>query len=395
MTPNSLIRRLLLAAMVLAGPAWVFAPLLAHLDDHETRGVPSDERESGRRWLSRLKKAIEDESYDRTSAHGKLLLPGAAHAMKDALESIEDLPDVVRVRLAGRLETFTDDDTRELMHVLGPALDRVTEDDWSALVASGARGLVRALGDPFARVATGAEWVKSMSEGLTEGFAAVDVRKLPGDLVLVHPEKTSLASATNAATALRRRGSRGALLDLRGLAGGDLQFARALIAGALRRDTRVGERSGPTLTTSPEPILAGSGDVDLEIPIVTLVDGTTAGAAELVAGALRRAATASLIVGAGTRGLPLLTENVDLAAEKRLVTGRGWVGGLVLSTSAFRFTDGVDLMGRGLQPDVRVAGESAPSDDPAHDAILARGVLVLLAQLDIDPSTIPEYRDLK
>ena len=109
---------------------------------------------------------------------------------------------------------------------------------------------------------------------------------------------------------LLTRGARGLILDLRGNGGGWVTSAQEMIgrfvpdnAGpALYRDLDLEENGD----LASEPIIAG-GETAFEIPLAVLIDGGTASAAEIVAGAIRDYER-GVLVGTNTFGKGLVQQ---------------------------------------------------------------------------------------
>jgi carboxyl-terminal processing protease len=143
---------------------------------------------------------------------------------------------------------------------------------------------------------------------------------------------------------LQRRGARGLILDLRGNPGGFLDEAVAVASVFLQQGTvailvgREGRRS--RLDASP-------GGFKFTGPVVVLVDGRTASAAEMVAGALADAGRP--VVGKRTFGKGTVQE------LRRLP------GGAVLQLTVARYLtpSGASVEGRGILPQVEVETEEA------------------------------------
>ncbi|MCS6970300.1 MAG: S41 family peptidase [Planctomycetota bacterium] len=151
------------------------------------------------------------------------------------------------------------------------------------------------------------------------------------------------ATASAVRRALQRPGLRAVILDLRGCTGGSLQAAVEIAAGWLPPGSGVIEQVGrnPALqrvwTATVEPLP--------DVPLVVLIDGDTASAAEVLALALRRQRRAPLI-GAPSAGkwtmqqLFLLPDN----------------SGIVLTVARLQPPGGPALSGP-LQPDLPVPQE--------------------------------------
>jgi carboxyl-terminal processing protease len=157
----------------------------------------------------------------------------------------------------------------------------------------------------------------------------------------------------DAAADLRERGASGLVLDLRGNPGGLLseavETASAFLNGGdvvtyTRRDER------------PQHLDA-VGHGDATTPLVVLVDGSTASAAEVVAGALQDRGRA-VVVGTRTFGKGTVQE------PHRLPDGSS----LALTVARYTLPSGRSVEGVGIEPDIEVT-------DPSAD--LSRAVEVL------------------
>lgn len=147
---------------------------------------------------------------------------------------------------------------------------------------------------------------------------------------------------------LEKSGVRGLILDLRGNPGG-------LLSEALDVSSRL-VPLGPVLQVQGRPgkaqVYYGSGP-GITYPIVVLVDGNSASAAEILAGALRDRLKAPL-VGSRTFGKGSIQTVIDLPK-----------GGLKVTTASYLTPGGSVIEGTGLLPDVEVEfsqpGEPWPS----------------------------------
>lgn len=161
---------------------------------------------------------------------------------------------------------------------------------------------------------------------------------------------------------LAREGARQLVIDVRETAEGSLdtgfEAARLFVSsGALVvREEQAGTR---------ETFRAGGGDGTLRQPLVLLVDGGTAGAAELFATGLTANDRAE-VIGRRTRGRTALQKLVNLPNGS----------GLWLSWAQFLTPSGTPIHGRGLEPDVVVdepvvpLGTTPPDEDPVLDRAL-------------------------
>jgi len=146
----------------------------------------------------------------------------------------------------------------------------------------------------------------------------------------------------------------GLVLDLREDPGGLVSEALGVAGVFLPEGTDVVTTQG---RHSPRRTLRTSkGGVDLEIPLVVLVDRNSASSSEIVAGALRDADRAEL-VGERTFGKALVQ------STRLLRDG----GALKLTTARYLTPSGYDLAERGLPPDVRAVDDPATEPDEALD----------------------------
>ena len=167
------------------------------------------------------------------------------------------------------------------------------------------------------------------------------------------------AQMTTTVAELAREGARQLVIDVRAAAEGSLDTgldaARLFVSsGALVvREEQAGAR---------ETFRAGGGDGTLRQPLVLLVDGGTAGAAELFATALTANDRAE-VIGRRTRGRTALQKLVNLPNGS----------GLWLSWAQFLTPSGTPIHGQGLEPDVVVdepvvpLGTTPPDEDPVLD----------------------------
>lgn len=141
--------------------------------------------------------------------------------------------------------------------------------------------------------------------------------------------------------ALEGKGLHGLILDLRDNRGGRLEEAQAIAEIFLPPGTIIGwERSG---TEHPLPRVA-KGEAPHPYPLVVLINGGTASAAEVLAGGLKQHGRAVLI-GQPTAGKGTIQTAFPL--------GRGYV--LWLTTGEYLLPDQHRLTG-GLKPDLMLSG---------------------------------------
>lgn len=144
----------------------------------------------------------------------------------------------------------------------------------------------------------------------------------------------------------RQRGLTGVVLDLRGNPGGLLSEGVALAGDFLS--------GGPVVTlygrSIPTQVLDAPLGGDLSTPLVVLVDGGTASAAEVVAGALQDRGRA-VLVGSRTFGKGSVQEPIQLSDGSAIE----------VTVAHYRTPDGQNLEGVGLQPDIVVPASADPS----------------------------------
>lgn len=189
---------------------------------------------------------------------------------------------------------------------------------------------------------------------------------------------TTVADLDAAIEEIRARGSTGVILDLRGNGGGWVVAARQTLgrfinpsAGpAMFEDTSV---DGEGMTEMP--IEAADGITQIDLPMVVLIDGGTASAAEIVAGAMKDYNRATIIGEAsfGKGSVQRIYEFSDGSTMR--VTVAEW-----FTPSRGR------IQSEGIRPDMEVA---PTGQDPASDPILESGVQYLNSTIN-GPEASPE-----
>jgi carboxyl-terminal processing protease len=152
----------------------------------------------------------------------------------------------------------------------------------------------------------------------------------------------SRGSAAQSAVAVRRltkQGAKALVLDLRGNPGGLLDQAVGIVSLFLPAGSSVVSLTG---AHKPLRILYTRGHANSTIPLAVLVDGASASASEVVAGALKDHGRAS-VIGEPTYGKSLIQEIV------RLPSGAA----LKLTVARYLTPAGVDISRNGVQPDIR------------------------------------------
>ena len=155
-------------------------------------------------------------------------------------------------------------------------------------------------------------------------------------------------------------GRRQLILDLRGNPGGFVTAARDIVSQFLADGTIFWEQDAQGNQTETR-VEAGGAATDPAIRLVVLVDGGSASASEIVAGALQDRGRAT-IVGSTTFGKGTVQQWTQLEGDH---------GGFRLTIARWLTPNKTWVHGKGIQPDVVVAAEpDQPGDDPALDAAL-------------------------
>ncbi len=186
--------------------------------------------------------------------------------------------------------------------------------------------------------------------------SSVEGRLLPGPVAYVRLSNFSEGAADRVVRAVRRldreargrgQGLRGVLLDLRGNPGGLVQEAVSLVDAFLARGEVLSIRGrGGRLLERFEAHRAGTLP---RRPLVVLVDGGSASASEIVAGALQDHGRA-LLVGERTFGKGSVQHLMELADGSALK----------LTVARYHTPSGRDIQAAGIVPDFRV--ERLPED---------------------------------
>ncbi|MGL6071592.1 S41 family peptidase [Craterilacuibacter sp.] len=193
---------------------------------------------------------------------------------------------------------------------------------------------------------------------------SVKSRMLEPDYGYVRVAQFQEHSAENLAQALtqlykdNKTPLKGVVLDLRDDPGGLLNGAVGVSAAFLPKNTLVVYTEGRTddakmrLTATPENYLARGGRDYLaglpaevkKVPLVVLVNGGSASASEIVAGALQDHKRA-IIIGTQTFGKGSVQSVLPLGSE----------GGIKLTTARYFTPNGRSIQAKGITPDVEVA----------------------------------------
>jgi carboxyl-terminal processing protease len=157
-------------------------------------------------------------------------------------------------------------------------------------------------------------------------------------------------------------GQKYVILDLRGNLGGYVDSAEKIASEFIASGTLAYQQDANG-TTTPVDASAGGRATDRSIKVVVLVDGNTASAAEIIAGALQARGRA-ILIGSKTYGKGVVQEWLPLSNN---------FGGIHLTIARWLTPDKVWIQGKGLLPDVPIDSTNARAGtDPVLDAGLAQ-----------------------
>ncbi|HET8639751.1 MAG TPA: S41 family peptidase [Solirubrobacterales bacterium] len=188
-----------------------------------------------------------------------------------------------------------------------------------------------------------------------------DGRKL-GYVRLATFSEGAHAAVRHAVEKVEKKGAEGVLLDLRGNGGGLLEEAVLTASVFLPKDELVVTTRSRTEGNSAYRTVGGNLP---ERPVAVLIDRNTASAAEILTAALADDAKAP-VVGTRSYGKGVFQQEVGLSNG----------GALKLTTGEYFTPKGVNLAGKGIQPDIHV--RDLP--DTPMDEALERALGVLAAQ---------------
>lgn len=157
-------------------------------------------------------------------------------------------------------------------------------------------------------------------------------------------------------------GAEGIVLDIRDNGGG--LFSESIdVASVFVEDGLI------TTYRSPEQELEyeAKGDAFEDVPLVVLVNGNTASASEIVAGALQDNDRA-IVVGSTTFGKGSVQEVIPLSDASALK----------LTTAAYLTPDGTNINGDGIEPDVEVPGNQ-PGVQKSRAVEILKGIVLSAA----------------
>lgn len=175
---------------------------------------------------------------------------------------------------------------------------------------------------------------------ITNPSVESEIKDRVGVLTIRRFDSETVSSARRAAEEFKRRNVKGVIVDLRGNGGGYLSAAQDVASIWLSDKVIVSERRGDEvqqeLRSRRSTILEG-------VPTVVLVDGTSASASEIVAGALQDY-DAAHILGETTFGKGTVQKLVDL--------GRG--AELKVTIARWYTPNGTNISREGIKPDQEV-----------------------------------------
>jgi carboxyl-terminal processing protease len=205
----------------------------------------------------------------------------------------------------------------------------------------------------------------------------VDTKTLAnGQVAYIHVDGVNGPASSQfdlALTAALAAGQRNVIIDLRGNLGGYVADAVKIASEFLPSGT-IAYQEDASGNMSEVPATSGGRATNESVHVVVLVDGNTASAAEIIAGALQSHGRAKLI-GAKTYGKGVVQEWLPLSNN---------FGGIHLTVARWLTPDKVWIQGKGLLPDVPIDSTNARA---GTDLVLDAG----LAQLGFppEPSTSP------
>ena len=193
----------------------------------------------------------------------------------------------------------------------------------------------------------------------------IDTKTLAdGQVAYIHidginqPASSQFDIAISAAVAAGRHN---VIVDLRGNLGGYVTDAEKIASEFIPSGTLAWQQDAAGTLTEVTATPGGHA-TDPSIHVVVLVDGNTASAAEILAGALQSRGRAKLI-GTKTYGKGVVQEWLPLSNN---------FGGIHLTIARWLTPDKVWIQGKGLQPDIPIDSSNARAGtDPVLDAGLA------------------------
>lgn len=194
---------------------------------------------------------------------------------------------------------------------------------------------------------------------------SVEFQLKPGGIgyILIRNFQTStVQELDNALTTLVKSEIKALVLDLRGNSGGIFPSAVEVARRFLPNGVIV---STQTLDPKQNVTYYSQNAAALTLPLVVMVDGNTASAAEILAGALKENGRAKL-VGLPTYGKGCIQEVYSLTPS----TGVVFPGGLRLTVSRFLSPNGSPYGGQGIEPNILADKDPCNGSDGQMEAAL-------------------------
>lgn len=187
-----------------------------------------------------------------------------------------------------------------------------------------------------------------------------EIKNGVGILTLTRFDGETASQAKKAAETFKQNNVKGVVLDLRGNGGGFIDAAQEVAGLWLDKKVVVAEKTNNKVV---EELKSGGNPILTGIPTVVLVNGSSASASEIVAGALQDYKAATLI-GEKTFGKGSVQKILDLGAGTQLkVTVARWYT-----------PNGKNITKEGISPDQAVELTAADTDagrDPQLEAALS------------------------
>ncbi|CAN5758685.1 proteolytic complex protein CptA [soil metagenome] len=180
-----------------------------------------------------------------------------------------------------------------------------------------------------------------------------------GYLRLMEFSKGSGEQVREAVSRLEEGGAQGIVLDLRDDGGGLFREALDVAGAFIERGIVVRYRD----RSSSQTVYRARGDALQTLPLVVLVNGGTASASEIVAGALQDRDRA-IIVGTRTYGKGSVQQVLPLPNASALK----------FTTATYLTPDGRDINGKGIRPDIEVA--ASPEEQRRRAVEVLNGIAV-------------------
>ncbi|MCC7510949.1 MAG: hypothetical protein IT464_16445 [Planctomycetes bacterium] len=190
----------------------------------------------------------------------------------------------------------------------------------------------------------------------TPAYEAVTQEMLPGGIGMVHVVELNAASPARvkeAVASLREAKAKALILDLRNCAGGSVEAAAQIASLFLAKDMLVTFSMGRSTELAPKTeYRTSNAEPDTATPLVVLVNGGTADAGEVLAGALREHKRAR-IAGTRTFGRAIVQELIPLNGKE--LDDDGKTAALLLTVARFHGpVSAVAWYDRGVEPDAEL-----------------------------------------